>query len=435
MTRTRWLLGSLLLGMVLIAGCRNKVELTKPDPLEVLWAHPATRVITDYEEFTGKTDARNTVDLRALSQGKLVEVRFRDGSVVRKGELLAIIDPDPYKVAVQQSKAEVLKQEANVAVAKATFDPIDQLYQSRNETKQNYDTAKATLENAVAAVVSAKATLAQAELNLQYTNVFADFDGRITRRLVDPGNIVTNAVTILATMVAEDPIYVYFDVDERTMLKLNQLSRDGKLGGSWGLARRWYRPLRLPVRLGLSNEEGRFPSADEGIYHAGVIDYVSPRVDTGTGTVQMRAVFPNPILQDGNRALQPGLFARIQVPVGAPRPALLVPESALGTEQGRRYLYVLGPDEPYEDKAGKKKTKAMPQKVEVDVGTKDQELIVIERVTNPPDVKLTADSRIVVVGLQRVQEKAPVTTTQQPESANANPLGGRPFTPPTVINK
>ncbi len=428
MNRTRWLLGSVLLGAILTAGCRNKVALIKPDPPEVFWSHPVTRVINDYEEFTGKTDAINTVDLKSELPDirKLTQVNFRDGSEVREGELLAVLNPDPYIALVRQGEAEVAKQEANKVLAEANFVRISKLAETKNETQENLDAARAALDTANPAIESAKQQLETARLNLRYTRVLAPFDGKITRRLVDVGNMVKNGDTVLGTLVSQDPIYGYFDVDERTKLKLDRLSREGMLPG-WTPVRHWYRPLRMPVRLGLSNEEG-FP-------HAGVIDYLSPRADTGTGTVQMRAVFPNPVLDDGNRALQPGLFARIQLPIGPPRSALLVPESALGAEQGRRFLYVLGPDEPYEDKAGKPRTKAMPQKVEVEVGTKVGNLIVIERVINPPTVKLTAESRVVITGLQRIQEKAPVTTTPLPEEPKPAGTSGPAFTPPVNVNK
>jgi RND family efflux transporter MFP subunit len=288
-------------------------------PLEVEVSRPLVREITDYEEFTGRLEAGARVDIRPRVTGALDKALFREGADVRQGELLFTIDPRPYQAALDRSAAQVQAAEARHKLAAADAARARKMAEATpgSVSQQELD-RYATQEGAARAeLVAARAVLGSDRLNLAFTRIAAPIGGRIGRRLVDPGNLVKADDTLLATIVSLDPIHAYFDVDERTLLRLHHMARERKT-----------KLTGLPASLGVADEKG-YP-------HSGMVDFVDNRVAPDTGTVRMRAVFPNP-----GGVLTPGLFARLRLPVSAPHKAVLVPEEAIGTDQGQKFVYVV----------------------------------------------------------------------------------------------
>jgi RND family efflux transporter MFP subunit len=334
---------------------------------EVVVATPVSREITDYEDFTGQTDAFRTIDIRARVTGYLDKVNFQEGAEVAAGSVLFEIDPRPYQ-------AEFEGAEAAVAQAQARFDRLESdlrrntiLFTKGTITQAQFDQITADQSEAAAALSAAKASLSLSKLNLEFTKVVAPIGGRVSRQFIDPGNLVMGDETILTRIVSQEPMYVYFDIDERTMLRLRRLVQNTVSSS--------VPQTDLPLFMGLADEEG-FP-------HRGTINFEENRVEPGTGTLRVRAVFANP-----ERLLTPGLFVRVRIPIGQPYRALLIPEQALGTDQGQKFVFVVG---------DKNEVEYRPVKV----GALDDGFRVIPE-------GLALDERVVVSGLQRVRPGAKV---------------------------
>lgn len=297
-----------------IAGAetRSKSAAVRPPP-EVAVAAPVVREIEDYEDCTGRTHAISTVDVRARVTGYLEKVHFKEGSDVRKGELLFEIDARPYQAELAKAEAAAQRAEVRCQRAQAAVRKAEGLVAAKTMTTEEFDHLRNEFEDAQAALRAAQAGLDLAKLNLDYSKVAAFIDGRIGRCLVTPGNLVKADETLLATIVSRDQIAVYFELDERTALGLMRVSRP--------------KGARLAL-LGLADEEG-YP-------RKGTVDFVDNRVDPDTGTLKIRAVFPN-----AGGLLVPGLFARIRLTTGTPRKALLVPERAIRAEGTEKFLFVV----------------------------------------------------------------------------------------------
>jgi multidrug efflux system membrane fusion protein len=285
-----------------------------PAAPEVPVARPVVREVTDYEDFTGRTEAAQSVELRARVTGYLVKVLFQDGAEVKRGDLLFEIDPRPYQ-------AELEKAQALLAASEARLKRVRDLLDRKGVGPEERDKIAAELEEAQAGVRVARAGLELARLNLDFTKVTCPIDGRIGRRLLDPGNLVKADETALAKVVSEDPMCAYFDMDERTLLRIRGAVSGGRIK----------EPLdrTVPVLVGLAGEEGH--------PHRGAIDFVNNQVNPATGTITVRAVLPNP----RQRLLSPGMFVRIRLAVGGPYKALLVPDRVVLTDQGRKYVFVV----------------------------------------------------------------------------------------------
>ncbi len=313
----------ILPALVLFAsGCKDKkAAYVPPPPPEVTVQKPVQRTVTEFAEYTGHTEAVATVELRARVEGFLERVEFTPSAKVKKGQLLFIIDPRPYQARVNQAKAKVATSEAELKAARATLLRKERAYKDRAVSEVEVIQARADMAKAAAGVQAAKADLESAMIDLGYTHIHSPIDGRISRTLVDVGNLVgAGEATLLSTVVQEDPIFVYFYVSERDLLfYLNQPGHKREGGEP------------PEVLMGLANEKG-YP-------HRGKVDYVDNQVDPNTGTIQVRAVFPNP-----EEKIFPGLFARLRLPYAEIKDALLVPETALGFDQGGRYLLVVGDD-------------------------------------------------------------------------------------------
>jgi RND family efflux transporter MFP subunit len=306
-----------------LGGCkREPPALAATPPPVVMVSQPVEREITDYYEYTGRTAAVEAVEVRARVSGYLVKVNFREGAVVKKGDLLFQIDPRPFQAVLEEAKGQVAQWEAKLARAEADVVRDERLLPKGAASQKDLDAAIADRGEARAAIQSARGAVDRAALELEFTRVTAPISGRISRYLLTEGNLVTMNSTLLTTIVSIDPMYAYFDVDERAVLHVRQLIREGKVRSprdSDGA---------VPVLLGLANEMG-YP-------HRGTVDFVDNQVNPQTGTVRLRGVFANE-----PEVLLPGYFARVRLLIGQTHQALLVTERAIDTDQGQKILYVV----------------------------------------------------------------------------------------------
>lgn len=315
----------LLAATLILSGCVGKPPPEMPPP-QVTVAQPLVRKITDWDEYTGRLAAVESVEIRARVSGYLQSVHFHDGALVQRGDLLFVIDPRPYQAALDQARAEATQARVRLDLATRDLDRGQRLIASRVISERDLDVLGREKLEATAALEAAQAAEKAAALNLGFTRIAAPVSGRIGRKLVTVGNLVTGEgkdTTLLTTLVSVDPIHVYFTADERAFLRYTRLAEQGIRPSS--------RTAANPVRLQLADEEG-FP-------HEGVMDFVDNQVDEATGTMQGRAIFPNPA---GD--LTPGLFGRIQLLGEGPYEALILPDQAIGTDQTQRLVYVVGED-------------------------------------------------------------------------------------------
>lgn len=301
-------------------------ETPPPAPPQVPVAEVITREVAPWAEFTGYVAAVGSVELKPRVGGAIHTVSVPEGQLVDEGQLLFQIDPRPFQVIVETTEAQLRQAEALLAQAETDFERAAKLMPNGAIPRKTYDDASAKRQERRAHMQAAKAAVAAARLDLSYAQVTAPISGRVDRALVTRGNLVTGgnagAATLLTTIVSIDPVHVHFDIDEPTYLDLVARATPDRKGRA---------AVELPVRIALVTESG-FP-------HAGVLDFIGNGVDRSTGTVRARAVVKNP---DGRFA--PGLFARVRLATDAPRQTVLINDQAVGTDQGRRYVLVLGPE-------------------------------------------------------------------------------------------
>ena len=307
--------------VLLLTGVSARAE--EPPP-EVPVARAVLREVTDYEDFAGRTEAASRVELRARVTGYLVKTLVKAGAEVKKGDVLFEIDSRNYRAELDRAEAAVKVAEARLKLAEANHKRAKTLHDRKSISQEEFDRTTAEQVLAEGEVLVAKAVRALAQLNLDFTRVLAPIDGRVGRLTVAPGNLVEADKTILATLVSLDPLYVYFDVDERSALRL---LREAK-----GKAE------KVPVAVGLADEEG-FP-------RRGVLDFTDNQLNPDTGTLSMRAVLSN---KDG--LLMPGLFVRVGLTMGGPHKALTVPERAVMVEEGERFVYIVNDKNAIERRA------------------------------------------------------------------------------------
>ena len=290
----------------------------------------------DYAYYTGRTEAVQSIDVQARVTGYLVSIDFEPGQEVKKGQRLFKIDPRPYQAVFDAAEGQVQLAKARLNLATADLARAIEVAKTPGAiSQQELDTYSAAKESAAAAVVAAEANAESARLNLEFTDVKSDCDGIVSRNLIDLGNLVKQDVTLLTTVVSQDPIYAYFNVDERTMLRVERMIREGKITPR-------AEDSFAPVQLGLADEGNAYP-------HEGNIDFVDNQVDRSTGTLEVRGKFPNPRLKEDSpeaigRLLSPGMFVRIRMPIGPPYKALVVPQASLLNDQGEKYLLVVNKD-------------------------------------------------------------------------------------------
>lgn len=309
--------------LLLLAACQQQQAAPPPPPPQVTVSQPMVRDVVEWDEYTGRLEAVESVDVRARVSGYLQSVHFTDGEVVKKGALLFVIDPRPYQAELNRAKAALEQAIAQYERAKKDYARAQQLVKSRAISQEEVDTRASDQRQAEEAVQAARAAVEAARLNVEFTQVRAPISGRISREFVTVGNLINGGTadsTLLTRIVSLHPIYGYFDIDERSYLKYMQLWRDGTRPGA--------RDAKIPVQLGLANEQG-FP-------HRGQLDFIDNRLDPNTGTMTARAVFPNPDL-----TLIPGLFARLRLPGSGRYRAPLIPDGAVGTDQTQRFVFVV----------------------------------------------------------------------------------------------
>jgi RND family efflux transporter MFP subunit len=355
-------------------GCSEKNEYVEPPAPEVTVSKPLVKNITEYLEFTGTTKAVEEIEIRARVQGFLESVHFEDGDFVAKDQLLFVIDPKPFEAAVENARGRLGKHQAQLERAQKEYQRNLSLFKQNAASEANVVKWKSEMEESQAAVVSAQAALDKAKLDLGYCTIRSPIEGRISRKQVDVGNLVgAGEFTLLTTVRTQDPIYAYFSINERDLLRVMKMARDEGIPAN--------KPDKIALQLALANESG-FP-------HKGHLDYADSTVDPNTGTLELRGVFPNP---GPPFIVVPGLFVRLRLPVAERENALLVTERALGLDQGGRYLLVV----ENENKVDQRYVK---------IGDLRDGMRVIEE-------GLKAEDWVIVKGIQRAIPGAKVTPRQ-----------------------
>jgi RND family efflux transporter MFP subunit len=309
-----------LIILALFVGCRQANQLVVPPPPQVTVAQPVERPVNDTVEFVATTEPTQDVELRSQVKGYLEKILFEDGSNVKAGDLLFVIEQAPYKLALDAAKAALQKAVANQSLAESQYRRMEPLKKNGVVTQEELDVQAAQVATTKADVAAAQTAVAAAELNLSYTQIHSPINGRIGKHMVSIGNLVQAQETLLANIQCIDPIYAQFDVSENDLLRFMKMLREKELPD----------PERTPptLHLGLPNEQG-FP-------HEGKLDYRDLKVDPSTGTARRRGIFPNPGWQ-----LIPGMFVKVSASIGGALPRLLVEERAIGTDQRGDYLLVV----------------------------------------------------------------------------------------------
>jgi RND family efflux transporter MFP subunit len=371
--------------LVVLTGCARSQAQPKPVPPTVTVAPVEQQDIVEWDEFTGRTAPVELVEVRPRISGHIQEVRFESGSLVKKGDVLVKIDPRWHQAEFDRRQADYEQAKVHLENAEREARRTKELLANRAISTEDAEARQARFQEAKAALLAAQAARDFVKLDLDYTEIRAPIDGRVSRALVTAGNYVSGtagAATVLTTIVSVDPIYVLADVDENSLLKFNALAQARKSDGD--------SKARVPVELQLADEEG-FP-------HQGYIESFDNRLDPSTGSILLRAVFPN---SDGR--VVPGLFARIRVPLSERHSALLVEEKAIGTDQSQKFVMTLSPTNTVEYRS-------------VKLGP----VINGKRIVRSG---LKSGEQIVVNGLQRVRPGMPVTPqeatagTQEPRLA------------------
>jgi RND family efflux transporter MFP subunit len=345
---------------VTLSACEQNTFVPPPPP-KVEVATPAQKSITRYLDATGNTAPIKTVDLVARVQGFLQTINYKDGSGVKEGTTLFTIEPETYKLKLEQAQAAEAGAQASLKQAETDYKRQVDLVQKQAVSQATLDTSTSNRDNAQANLQQAQASTKIAQVNYGYTNVAAPFDGIVTAHLVSVGELVGVASpTQLASIVALDPIYVNFNVNEQDVLRVRAEAR--RRGITVDELR------RLPVEIGLQTETG-YP-------HKGTLDYISPQINQSTGTLAVRGILNNP-----DRLLLPGYFVRVRVPFDEKADALLVPDAALGSDQGGRYVLVVNAENVVEQR-------------KVQIGPLEGDLRVIESGLKP-------DDKVVIAGLLR----------------------------------
>lgn len=370
---------------VTLGGCSDKpvqpAAAAAAAPVTV--AQPVKRTVTDWDEFTGRFEAVEEVQVRARVGGFVTSVEFRDGAFVKAGDLLYVIDSRPFEAVAEQAEGQLNDARAKAELGKRELDRALTLNQTQAVADSIVDQRRQTLQAANAAISQAQGALKAAQLNIEFSHVLAPIGGRVSRHLVSVGNLVQGSdsgATLLTSIVSLDPIYIYFDMDEATYVRNNRLYFEGKRPSS--------RDTPNPVQVTLTGETK--PS------HDGKMDFVDNRLDVSTGTLRGRAVIPNK-----DYSILPGQFGRVRLIGSSPYQALLIPDTAVATDQSRKIVFVVKDDDTVEARA-------------VTLGPLDDGLRVIREGLKPED-------RVVVDGLQRVRVGAKVS----PKVAKAAPAGNK----------
>src|SRR5271163_4070054 len=368
---------------LVLGGCARSGGPPAAAPPEVSVAPVIEKRVKDWDEFTGRLQAVETVEIRPRVTGYIDKVAFTEGSLVKRGALLFVIDPRPYQADYDHAAADLKRFKTALDLGRIELVRVQRLRDSGAVSEEELDERKSTVAQAEANVAGAAAALEAASLNLNFTRVASPIDGRVSRAEVTRGNLVTggsNGGTLLSSVVSIDPIYLYFDADEQSYLRYTQMARSGERPSS--------RDAGNPVQVGLANEEG-FP-------HAGTVDFVDNQLNPQTGTIRARAVLQN---KDGQ--FTPGLFARVQLLGSGEYSAILIDDRAVNTDQSQKYVLLLGPNNTVEYR-------------KVKLGRVIDGLRVVREGLKPGDV-------VIVNGAQRVHPGITVTPQRVNMGADAAP--------------
>ncbi len=376
----------LFVGLAILAalasGCSKTTASSPPMPTPtVTVSQPIAREIVDYNEFRGNTEAVESVEIRARVSGYLTKINFAEGHEVKKGDVLFEIDPRPYQADLDRAVAQIASNEARLKRATADATRANTLRPNGAISAEEFDKIMAEKADAEASLAGGRAALESARLDFEFTKVTAPISGRVGRAMLTVGNLVipgTRDTSLLTTLVSVDPIYVYFDVDEPSMLQYQKLIRESKLKSA--------EDTEIPVEMGLANEQG-FP-------HKGIINFVDNRVDRSTATLKLRAVFDNSFVSNNVRMFTPGLNVRVRLAASPRYSALLVSDRAIGVDQGTKFVYVVDAQNKV-------------QRREVQTGKLNNGLRVIQS-------GIAVDDRVVVNGLQRIREGVTVVAEEKP---------------------
>lgn len=375
---------------LLTASCQQNGT-TKPNKNpKVGVSYPGYDTVVEFHDFTGRLEAVKSVEVRSRVSGYITEAPFKEGDYLKQGSLLFQIDPRPFEADLHLAEANLEVAKADKHLQEKNLERARQLLPSRSISREEFETANAALEKSIANVGAMVAAREKAKLYRDYTRVTSPLSGRLSRRFVDPGNLILADNTVLTAIVSDNPVYAYFDVDERSYLDiLEAIAPDKKV---------WPEDAKLPVLIALAN--------DKEFERVGVIDFVDNRVIATTGTVRMRGVFAN-----DSGYLKAGFFVRIRLPVGTPYKALVIPDEAVQNDQERKFVWVVNDKNEVEYRS-------------VRLGQSLREFRVIKPADEGKESKegLTSGDRVIVSGMQRVRKGIVV-------DADTQPLGAPPDNP------
>ena len=387
-----------------VIGCkRSALDAPSTGPPTVTVSRPITREVTQYAEFVGRTEAVNSVEIKARVTGYLDDTPFTEGMEIKAGTVLCKIDPRPYQAQLDASKGELAVSEAKYKLAKTENERSKALYKENPKavSLKSLDQHQAEEDAAAAGVIAAKSAMEVYKLDLEFTELVSPIDGRVGRYQVTVGNLVTANATTLTTVVSQDPMYVYFDVDEPTMRTALRKLFAGELPP----------PASGQVKVGVQMPD------ETGYPRTGTVNFADNTISPTTGTITLRAQLDNPANEKGIRMLLPGMFVRIRLPLGRPTPSVLVAEQAIGTDQGQKYVYVVDENEKVQYRA-------------VTLGQlQDDGLRVITQ-------GLTADQRVITSGIQLVRSNVTVKTEEKPMKPQSAEAAKTPsIKPPAAAGK
>jgi multidrug efflux system membrane fusion protein len=382
--RSRFVLPVIAAAALAISACsRGGAQAGAPPPPEVDAAHVVVRPVRQWDEFSGRTAATDAVDVRARVSGYIDRIAFKEGAEVKAGDLLFVIDPRPYRAAYDSAVAQLARVRAAEKLAQENEKRAQALIAANAISREDFDTRSAGSTQSNADVRAAEAAVATAKLNLSFTEVRSPIAGRVSRAMLTLGNLAQADQSVLTSVVSQDPVYVYFQPDEQTFLRYAELVRKGERAKSAN-----------PVRVGLAT--------DKGYPYTGTVNFINNQVDPATGTINLRAVVPNP-----DRIFTPGLYARVQLEGSSDVTAILIDDKAVMTDQDHKYVYVVGP----ENKAVRK---------DVTLGGFADELRIVRS-------GLGANDKVIVAGLQKI------FVPNTPVKAKIVAMGAAPLPPAAVV--